>query len=86
MGNMVSGFDLLCISLANTSAKSRLCRFLGTFVSIVLFAWRYYHYPQSYTRVAEPMVLFFFGASEVLDILYAVVYAHIDAKEKRKSK
>lgn len=59
---------------------------MGTLVSIVLFSWRYYHYPGSYPKVAEPIVVFFFAASEVLDIVYAFVYAHIEAKEKQKPK
>ncbi|KAK2029115.1 hypothetical protein LX32DRAFT_719218 [Colletotrichum zoysiae] len=61
-------------------------RTLGTFLSIVLFAWRYAHYPESYTRVAEPIVVFFFAASEVVDVAYAFVYAHVAAKEKLKQK
>lgn len=60
----------------------RFCRTFGTFLSIVLFSWRYYHYPDSYPRVAEPIVVFFFVSSEVFDILYAFVYAHIERKEK----
>ncbi|KAI7779187.1 Terpene cyclase atmB [Diaporthe eres] len=58
------------------------CRTFGTFLSIVLFSWRYYHYPDSYPRVAEPIVVFFFVTSEVFDVLYAFVYAHIERKEK----
>lgn len=60
----------------------RFCRTVGTFLSIVLFSWRYYHYPASYPRVAEPIVVFFFVSSEVFDILYAFVYAHIERTEK----
>lgn len=60
----------------------RFCRTFGTFLSIVLFCWRYFHYPESYPRVAEPIVVFFFVTSEVFDILYAFVYAHIERTEK----
>lgn len=59
----------------------RFCRTFGTFLSIVLFCWRYFHYPESYPRVAEPIVVFFFVTSEVFDVLYAFVYAHIARKE-----
>lgn len=67
---------------SNLRLIRRFCRTFGTFLSIVLFSWRYYHYPDAYPRVAQPIVVFLFVTSEVFDILYAFVYAHIERTEK----
>lgn len=67
---------------SNLRSTCRFCRTFGTFLSIVLFSWRYFHYPDSYPRVAEPIVVFFFVTSEVFDVSYALVYAHIERAEK----
>ena len=60
--------------------KHRFYRTTGTFLTILLFAWRYWHFPQSYPRVANPTTLFLFVGSEVADLIYPVVYLSLDKK------
>lgn len=70
----------------NLSLFPRFWRSTGTFLSIVLFAWRYAHYPSSYPRIEEPLTVFFFVAAEVMDLIYPFVYSRIESMERSKSK
>ncbi len=64
----------------------RFFRAVGAWFSILLFAWRYYHFPASYPRVAEPIVVFMFAAAEVVDfVIYPFVYASLEKGTKEKS-
>ncbi|KAH7313938.1 hypothetical protein B0I35DRAFT_436133 [Stachybotrys elegans] len=77
------------LSRNNTSGHSWgiwFTRATGTFFTIVLFGWRYAHYPDSYPRVAEPMTLFLFGTSELFDVIYPFVYYCVDGTKKDKTK
>lgn len=64
--------------------QHRFCRASGTCLTILLFAWRYWHYADSYPRVAQPTTLFLFVGSEVVDSIYPMVYVFLEKKAKKK--
>ncbi|KAF6218895.1 hypothetical protein HO133_005438 [Letharia lupina] len=75
------------MSRNNTSGHSLgiwFYRASGTCLTILLFAWRYWHYADSYPRVAQPTTLFLFVGSEVVDSIYPMVYVFLEKKAKKK--
>lgn len=63
----------------------RFYRATGTCLTIMLFAWRYWFYADSYPRVAESTTLFLFVGSEVVDLIYPIVYLNLEKKAKKKA-
>lgn len=52
----------------------------GTGATILLYSWRYWHFPQDYPIVAEPPVIFFFVGAAVTDLIYPAVYFSLEKK------
>ena len=73
--------------IADIWDENRFCRASGTFLTILLFGWRYWHYAESYPRVAYPTTLFLFAAAEVVDgFIYPMVYFSLENSKKSKRK
>ncbi|KAF2239706.1 hypothetical protein EV356DRAFT_108224 [Viridothelium virens] len=62
-----------------------LCRSIGTLLTIIMFEWRYFHYPADYSRVGTPMAKFLFFATEVADVIYPFVYIRIVQQGRAKA-
>ncbi|RWA05962.1 hypothetical protein EKO27_g9148 [Xylaria grammica] len=75
------------ISRDNTSGHSReiwLCRWMGSFLAIVVFSWRHYHYPENYPFVGSPVAIFMFVLMELVDLTYILVYGNIGTRFVKK--
>ncbi|KAJ8070664.1 hypothetical protein OCU04_001035 [Sclerotinia nivalis] len=77
------------MSRNNTSGHSLtiwFCRWIGSAAAVVMFSWRYAHYPADYKHVGTPMATVMFTIIEMADITYPFVYAALDKTEKLKTK
>ncbi|KAI1845194.1 hypothetical protein JX266_008741 [Neoarthrinium moseri] len=61
-----------------------VCRSIGSFLAVVMFSWRYWHYPADYPAVGSPMTIFIFTCVEIADLTYPFVFASINANHKNK--
>ncbi|KAI1155151.1 hypothetical protein F4825DRAFT_447879 [Nemania diffusa] len=76
------------VSRANTSGHSRiiwLCRWVGSSLATVVFAWRHYNYPASYPYVSSPVAVFMLVLMQLVDFTYLFVYERIETQLKKKT-
>ncbi|KAI1173435.1 hypothetical protein F4777DRAFT_447358 [Nemania sp. FL0916] len=76
------------ISRGNTSGHSWsiwLCRWIGSSLAIVLYCWRYYHYPESYPFAGSSVAVSMFILMEIVDLAYAVMYMRLAGQVKEKA-
>ncbi|KAI0183630.1 hypothetical protein EV127DRAFT_376513 [Xylaria flabelliformis] len=61
-----------------------LCRWIGSLLTIIMFSWRHYHYPEDYPAVSSPMAAFLFVSMELADFMYPLVYKSIAEQSWKK--
>ncbi|KAF1996434.1 hypothetical protein P154DRAFT_537964 [Amniculicola lignicola CBS 123094] len=57
-------------------------RFTGTLCAIGVFYWRVWWFPADYWYIHTPMTYFIFGATEIGELAYPIVYLWIQKREK----
>ncbi|KAI0867837.1 hypothetical protein GGS24DRAFT_495036 [Hypoxylon argillaceum] len=63
----------------------RLCRWVGSSLATVVFAWRHYNYPASYPYVSSPVAVFMLVLMQLVDFTYLFVYERIETQLKKKT-
>lgn len=87
MGYLVRRLLFLCLQdITELIIWLRFCRCIGSAAAVVMFRWRYAHYPADYAHVGAPMATVLFIVVEIADMTYPFVYAALKKQEKMKTK
>ncbi|KAM7195042.1 hypothetical protein V8F33_006911 [Rhypophila sp. PSN 637] len=57
------------------------CRWAGSSSAMLIFWWRYFHYPESWPLVETPLILFVWFSFQLADISYPFVYKNVRRRE-----